>query len=117
MPANLPTLSMALQQKFNPQGSDYDYARALSAGMGPTGTGANLGHWGSVAPVQPYERLQYALPKNSYVVLKGRDHPTFGLAVAAEEDRGSMIAKLGERYYSVPQGYRSPPSVPIQKKP
>ncbi|NBV72503.1 MAG: hypothetical protein EBR60_10790, partial [Burkholderiaceae bacterium] len=35
---------------FNPEGADYDYQTAMAYGMGPTGTGEDLGHWGSVAP-------------------------------------------------------------------
>jgi hypothetical protein len=83
---------------FDPEGSDYDYTRAKAAGMG---RGAD-GHWGSVAPANASQRQRFKLPEDSYVVLKGRSHPTFDLTVKAEERRGSEIVKKGARYYSVP---------------
>ena len=88
---------------FDPQGSDYDYQTALAHGMGPTGTGENQGHWGSVAPTSDDERRLHGLPEDSYVVLKGKNHPTFHKAEDAEEKRGSKIVKLGDRYYSIPK--------------
>jgi PcfJ-like protein len=91
-----------LAQTFDPQGSDYDYQTALAHGMGPDGTGENQGHWGSVAPVSDDEQQKYDLPEDSYVVLKGRSHPTFHKAEAAENERGSKIVQHGNRYYSVP---------------
>jgi len=90
-------------QPFNPQGIDYDYQTAMAYGMGPNGTGENAGHWGSVAPTSDDERTLHGLPEDSYVVLKGKDHPTFHKAKAAEEERGSKIVKVGDRYYSIPQ--------------
>jgi hypothetical protein len=89
---------------FDPEGSDYDYATARKYGMGATGTGENKGHWGSVAPASAEARKQYNLPEDSYVVLKGRSHPTWDKADAAERERGSEIKKFGDRYYSVPRG-------------
>jgi hypothetical protein len=92
-----------LAQAFNPQGEDYDYETALAYGMGPDGTGENAGHWGSVAPTSDDERMLHGLPEDSYVVLKGKSHPTFDKAKAAEKERGSKITKAGKRYYSVPK--------------
>ena len=89
-------------QPFNPQGIDYDYQTAGAYGMGPNGTGENAGHWGSVAPTSDDERTLHGLPEDSYVVLKGLNHPTFHKAEAAEQERGSKIVKMGDRYYSVP---------------
>ena len=91
-------------QKFDPEGSDYDYETARKYGMGPTGTGENKGHWGSVAPASSEERKTYNLPEDSYKVLKGRSHPTWDKADAAEQARGSEIKKYGDRYFSVPKG-------------
>jgi hypothetical protein len=88
---------------FNPQGDDYDYQTALAHGMGPTGTGENQGHWGSVAQTSDDERQLHDLPKDSYVILKGKSHPTFYKAESAEEERGFKIVKHGDRYYSVPK--------------
>lgn len=88
---------------FNPQGEDYDYQTALAYGMGPTGTDNNQGHWGSVAPTSDDERMLHGLPEDSYVVLKGKSHPTFHKAEAAEAERGSEIVKKGDRYYSIPK--------------
>jgi hypothetical protein len=89
---------------FDPEGSDYDYTTARKSGMGATGTGENKGHWGSVAPASAEARKQYNLPNDSYMVLKGRAHPTWDKADAAEKARGSEIKKFGDRYYSVPRG-------------
>lgn len=89
---------------FNPEGTDYDYATAKKYGMGPTGTGENAGHWGSVAPTSKAEQQKYNLPEESYVVLKGKGHETFHKAVAGEEERGFMVKKFGNRYYSIPKG-------------
>ena len=91
-----------MTKKFNPEGSDYDYQTALAYGMGPTGTGENSGHWGSVAPVSDDEAMKNEIPEDSYVVLKGKKHKTFNKAVDAENARGSKIEKHGTRYYSVP---------------
>jgi hypothetical protein len=88
---------------FDPQGGDYDYETALAYGMGPDGTGENAGHWGSVAPTSDDERMLHGLPEDSYVVLKGKSHPTFDKTKTAEKERGSKIAKAGKRYYSVPK--------------
>lgn len=88
--------------KFDPEGDDYDYDRAVSAGLGPDGTGENEGHWGSVAPATDEERERFGLPDEAYVILKGRNHPTFSKAVEAELARGFNVVKIEDRYYSVP---------------
>ena len=82
---------------FNPQGADYDYQTARAYGMGQDG-----GNWGSVAPASESERKLHGLPEDSYLMLKGAQHPTWGKAVEAETARGSKIVKHGDRYYSVP---------------
>lgn len=82
---------------FNPQSSDYDYQTARAHGMGQDG-----GNWGSVAPASEGERKLHGLPEDSYLMLKGSQHPTWGKAVEAETARGSKIVKHGDRYYSVP---------------
>ena len=71
--------------------------------MGPTGTGEDLGHWGSVAPTSDDERMLRDLPRDAYVMLKGKAHETFDKAEAAEKERGSKVVKIGDRYYSIPK--------------
>lgn len=88
---------------FDPQGSGYDYASAKAAGMGPDGTGENAGHWGSVAPAPADIKQKYNLPDASYLMLKGRNHPTWSKGVQGETNRGYKIIQLGNRYYSVPK--------------
>ena len=88
---------------FNPEGADYDYQTAMAYGMGPTGTGEDLGHWGSVAPTSDDERMLRDLPRDAYVMLKGKAHETFDKAEAAEKERGSKVVKIGDRYYSIPK--------------
>ena len=90
---------------FDPEGSGYDDARARAAGMTPAGAeaGDNAGHMGSVAPTTPEERKRHNLPEDSYAILKGRKHDTWDKAVAAEEARGFMVIKKGDRYFSVPK--------------
>jgi hypothetical protein len=88
---------------FNPEGSGYDYQTALAHGMGPTGTGEDAGHFGSVAPTSDDERMLRDLPRDAYVMLKGKTHETFDKAEKAEKERGSKIVKRGNRYYSVPK--------------
>jgi hypothetical protein len=90
---------MADGGSFNPQSSDYDYQTARAHGMGQ----GDNGHWGSVAPASESERKLHGLPEDSYLMLKGAEHPTWGKAVEAEEARGSKIVKHGDRYYSVPR--------------
>jgi hypothetical protein len=42
------------------------------------------------------------LPRDAYVMLKGKAHETFDKAKAAEKERGSKVVKIGDRYYSIP---------------
>ena len=98
-------LANALRQ-FDPSGADYDYTTAMSAGMQPQKEGgANKGHWGSVAPTPMQQRIEYGLPENSYMMLKGAGHPTFQLGVQGEQDRGYQVIKFGDRYFSVPADF------------
>jgi len=91
-----------IASKFNPNGSDYDYDRAISAGMRADGTGENANHWGSVAPASEDEMSTHGLPEGSYIMLKGYSHPTWNKAVEAENARGSNIQKKGDRFFSIP---------------
>lgn len=88
---------------FNPEGSGYDYQTAMAHGMGPTGTGEDLGHWGSVATTSDDERMLRDLPRDAYVMLKGKAHETFNKAEASEKERGFKVVKIGDRYYSIPK--------------
>ena len=102
-------LAQALR-KFDPLGSDYDYATAMANGMGGTGTGENAGHWGSVAPAPQQYVDQYQLPADSYMMLKGVQHPTWDKAVAGEQQHttqtaptGYEIRQFGDRFFSIPR--------------
>jgi hypothetical protein len=88
---------------FDPAGSGYDYKTAFAHGMGPTGTGEDKGHFGSVAPTSDDEQMLHGIPRESYVMLKGKAHETFNKAEKAEKERGSKVVKSGDRYYSVPR--------------
>jgi hypothetical protein len=72
---------------FDPEGGKYDHDSAIKAGM----TRGEDGHYGSVVEQ----------PDGSYLMLKGRRHPTYHKAVDAEKKRGYRIEKRGKRYYSV----------------
>jgi hypothetical protein len=98
-------LAAALRQ-FDPLSADYDYTTAINAGMQPQQEGGeNQGHWGSVAPTPLQYRMDYKLPEDSYMMLKGAGHPTFQKGVEAEEGRGYQVMKFGDRYFSVPTGF------------
>ena len=71
-------------EQFDPEGKGYDYSGAKEVGMRPT-----AGHWGSIG-------------KNG-LMLKGKKHKTWDLAVKAERDRNYKIIKRGKRYHSVPR--------------
>lgn len=88
--------------EFDPEGNNYDYKTAKANGLGPDGTGENKGHWGSVTQASDAEKKKYKLPNESYVILKGRKHETWDKAVKGETDRGFIVKKYGNRYYSVP---------------
>ena len=71
--------------KFDPEGSGYDYTTATASGGKPDETG----HWGSIDP-------------QTGMVLKGKGHSTFHKTVAAEEKLGFKIVKGKDgRYYSI----------------
>ena len=102
-------LALALR-KFDPYGQDYDYKTAMANGMGPTGKGQNAGHWGSVAPAPQQYVEQYNLPAESYMMLKGVQHPTWDKAVAGEMQHktpnaplGYQIVQYGDRFFSIPK--------------
>lgn len=100
--------SRVLSKPFDPESSDYDYATAENAGMLPSlQAGEGFAHMGSVAPVNQdiYEKYkQYGLPSGeSYIVLKGVNHPTHNYLVEGEAERGFEIKKFGDRYFSVPK--------------
>jgi hypothetical protein len=95
---------------FDPLSADYDYKTAMANGMGGTGTGINAGHWGSVAPAPQNYVDQYKLPAESYMMLKGVQHPTWYKAVAGEQQhitesapKGYEIVQYGDRFFSVPK--------------
>tara|TARA_R100000781_G_scaffold84632_2_gene52084 strand:+ start:36 stop:335 length:300 start_codon:yes stop_codon:yes gene_type:complete len=95
--------SLLKQHQFDPDGDGYDMATARAAGMTPHGgDGPDKGHMGSVVLSTEAERKKFALPPKSYLMLKGRNHPTFHKAVQAEKRRGFKIIKIGGRYWSVP---------------
>ena len=98
-------LATALRQ-FDPSGADYDYTSAIGAGMQPQQEGGeNKAHWGSVAPTPIQYRMDYQLPEDSYMMLKGSAHPTFQMGVQGEQNRGYQIMKFGDRYFSVPADF------------
>ena len=97
MPYAFPTANV-----FDEEGDGYNYASAIAAGMKPKGTGVNMGHWGSVTETTQAQQKEYDLPTNSFLMLKGRTHPTWNKAVQAEEARGFTVKKIGDRYFSVP---------------
>jgi hypothetical protein len=98
----------AMLRQFDPLSADYDYTTAIGAGMQPQQQGGeNKGHWGSVAPTPLQYRMDYNLPEDSYMMLKGAGHPTFQQGVEGEESRGYQVMKFGDRYFSVPAGFKS----------
>lgn len=72
--------------KFDPEGSGYDYETAKSSGIKPDKTG----HWPSREP-------------KSGQILKGRKHPTYEKTVKGEDEAGYEIYKDGGKYYSRPK--------------
>lgn len=103
---NTPDLGQSSVSKFDPEGTDYDYETAKRNGMSPS---ADNGHWGSVAPASKEDVEKYKLPDGSYVILKGKNHESWGKAVSAENDRGYEVKKFGDRYYSVPRSNKWTP--------
>jgi hypothetical protein len=78
------TTRIPSQQKFDPEGSGYDYLTAREAGITPTPDG----HWGSRDP-------------RTGMLLKGKRHKTFWMTEEAEKKGGYEIYKgANNRYYS-----------------
>jgi len=74
-------------QKFDPEGSGYDYSTAQSLGYKKD----EMGH----------------LPSRDYktgMILKGRSHPTFEKGIKADEALGYKLIKKGNRYYTIKNG-------------
>jgi hypothetical protein len=93
-------------RSFDPESEDYDYTSALEADMSPEAGGANKGHWGSVRASTRDEKTKHRLPDASYLMLKGKSHPTWDKAVVGESERGFKIIKRGARYWSVPREWK-----------
>lgn len=76
-----------MAERFDPEGSGYDYETALAHGMGPDETG----HWSSREP-------------ETGQILKGRGHKTFGLTREGELSAGYRMFKGQDgKYYSAPE--------------
>lgn len=98
------TYRTQLDERFDPEGSDYDIARARASGMkGAEGAPPYKDHLGSVVKASPEEKQKHGLPDESYLLLKGRGHESWDQAVEAERERGFKVIKRGSRYYSVPE--------------
>tara|TARA_R110000822_G_scaffold2705_7_gene12592 strand:+ start:2706 stop:3035 length:330 start_codon:yes stop_codon:yes gene_type:complete len=96
--------ALTAKKPFSPEGAGFDMSTARSFGMkGDTTPGPNFGHFGSVVPSTPVQQKQFGLPVDSFMILKGRAHPTFSKAVAAENARGFEVKKRGSRYFSIPK--------------
>ncbi len=80
---------MGSGQVFDPEGSGYDMATAVRAGLKPDETG----HWPSRDPTTGQ-------------LLKGRGHKTWHLTEDGERQAGYRIIEYNGRYYSVPIGSR-----------
>ena len=72
--------SLLNQDIFDPEGSGYDYASMITAGGYPQTMGPLAGHWGSVVPASEMDKVILGLPNESYLLVKGRNHPTWNLA-------------------------------------
>lgn len=102
---------------FNAEGSDYDMETAVAAGLEPEiDPKDGKPHWGSVVPASDVDKAKYNLPEESYMLLKGKKHKTWNLAVEGEEERGFEVKKFGNRYYSVPKGTTNTSSTDIMDK-
>lgn len=89
---------------FDPFGGGYDWKSARAFGMEADKTpGENFGHFGSVVRTTRAQQKQLGLPENSYMILKGKQHPTYHKAVEAEEGRGFMVKQFGNRFFSIPK--------------
>ena len=89
-------------ETFDPEGEGFDMATALANGMKRDETG----HMGSVVPTSPEQVKELGLPQDSFMLLKGKSHSTFPLAVDAERERGFKIIKKGDRFFSVPEDFQ-----------
>lgn len=90
---------------FDPEGEGYDYETALRYGMGPDGTGENLGHWGSRVELNDQDRPA-GYPVGTGLMLKGAKHMSWDKALLGEKQAGYNVLKIGNRYYSVPKQFR-----------
>jgi hypothetical protein len=100
----VPATKTALS-RFDPEGPNFDYTSAKAAGMMPRISPVdNKPHWGSVRETTVEEQKQYGLPSDSFLMLKGRQHPTWHKAIAGEKRRGYRVERIGGRYWSVPEG-------------
>ena len=68
---------------FDPEGSGYDYKTAKQFGLKPDKTG----HWPSRVP-------------STGLILKGKDHKTWGLTESGEKSKGYKIIRKSGRYWS-----------------
>jgi hypothetical protein len=73
--------------KFDPDGSGYDYATAKQFGLKPDATG----HWPSRVP-------------STGMLLKGKKHSTWWMTEESEARGGYEIFKENGRYYSRRKG-------------
>ena len=87
---------------FDAESDGYDYDTAKRYGMGPDGTGENLGHWGSRVELNEKDRPK-DLPEGTGIMLKGAKHETWDKALKGEDDAGYDVVKRGDRYYSIPR--------------
>ena len=81
---------------FDVNGSDYDYESAVAAGLRP----GRDGHWPSRVP-------------GSGLVLKAKNHPTYGKAEAADKKLGYKFYTIDGRTYSLenpPKGNTAKPN-------
>lgn len=83
MPQSSTTTRIPSQQKFDPEGSGYDYASARKWGITPDASG----HWASRVP-------------QTGLLLKGRRHKTWWMTEESEKRGGYEIYKTKGRYYS-----------------
>jgi len=86
-PADFYNHPRSAKPKFDPEGEDYDYETAKAAGLKPSEEeGENKGHWPSRDP-------------RTGVLLKGRKHPTFQMAVDEDEKMGYRLTKRKDGRY------------------
>ena len=98
VPEPTPDVVLAPEVSFDAEGDGFDDATAKAHGLKRDATG----HLGSVVPVTEAQIAELGVPEGSFMLLKGKKHPTFDKAVAAEEARGFKVQKIGDRYFSIP---------------